>query len=57
MNKADGGFVPLVVLMARSLSWALGGGSRKDMSPLVGQTQTQCLAGMVEEVENDGTPG
>lgn len=47
--------VPLVFRMARSLSWALGGGSRKDISPPV--TQTKCLAGLVEEVENDGSPG
>jgi hypothetical protein len=56
VNKLKGAeYIPLVVRMARSLSWALGGGSRKDMS--TPDSQTLRLAGMVEEVENDGTPG
>ena len=51
--------IPLVLPMARSLSCTLGGGSGKDIAPVVTQTQCPAMWSSVRTlvVENDGTPG
>jgi hypothetical protein len=58
-DKRVGLDIPLVLPMARSLSCALGGGSGKDIVPLVAQTQCPVMESSVRTVvvENDGTPG
>jgi hypothetical protein len=58
-DKRVGLNIPLVLRMARSLSCTLGGGSGKDIAPLVAQTQFPAMESTVRTVvvENDGAPG